>query len=230
VVVTAGPTDAIVAAAAFIAAPDGLFVDAIAASHGSHRKAFKLLANDFSDGWPLLQEFLSVHDTNALTQARNGQFQKIGLGSLLVALLSRFALVRCDESPAVCLKANKETQNCHSHRGFQAVAKTGFVAPANLFSIVPLVNRKGNPKTASMMRTPSAPPAVDLAPGGVKEGQEIVDAARLTVDMSAKPPGPPGQQTSKRHSKDRKKKQKDVTRALVDQGVSVASSDEEESI
>jgi hypothetical protein len=112
VMVTAGPTDAIVAAAAFVAASNALFVDAIAASHGSHCKAFKLLANDCSDGWPLLQENLSVHDTNALTQASNGQFQKIGLGSLLVALLSRIAIVGCNESPAVYLKANKETQNC----------------------------------------------------------------------------------------------------------------------
>ncbi len=146
VMVTAGPTDAIVAAAAFVAASNALFLDSIAALHGSHCKAFTLLANDCSDGWPLLQENLSVHDTNALTQASNGQFQKIGLGSLLVALLSRIAIVRCNESPAVYLKANKETQNYHSHRGLQAVARTGCGARAELIAAGPEGNREGKPE------------------------------------------------------------------------------------
>jgi hypothetical protein len=133
VVVTAGPSQLVVAAASFIIEDDGLFVNAIAVSHGSHPDSYKS----------------SVHGSH-----NNDNWQRYGLGSFLLAVIARCAALACTVTSAVYLRANTAMENkLHFYRnnGFKQMVTTGFTAPDSLFARVPEVNRARSADTILMV-------------------------------------------------------------------------------
>lgn len=202
VVVTAGDNQNIVAAASFIVASDGVFVDAIAVSHGRHAKAFKLNNVDLMTETDI-ETFASEHNlTNLmLSDASDGNFQNFGLGAFLLSFITRCASLRCSQSASVFLKAHKKSQSFYSKRGFVPVAKTVFTAYRNLFSMVPEVHRQIGPETC-LMEHRSASPAVDSLAESIEEVhrpaspalesfaepiEEDVAAAKVIVDRPVSP-------------------------------------------
>jgi hypothetical protein len=176
VVVTAGPSQLVVAAASFVIEDDGLFVDAIAVSHGSHPDAYKP----------------SVHGSH-----NNGNWQRSGLGSFLLAVIARCAALACTLTSAVYLRADKAMENkLHFYRnnGFKQVVTTGFTAPESLFARVAEVNRATSADTILMV--------LHLSPT-----EEVVTVALSLTGLGAT------KQASVSSEKKRRKRQKKQLRA-----------------
>jgi hypothetical protein len=199
-VVTAGPSQLVVAAASFIIEDDGLFVDAIAVSHGTHPDAYKP----------------SVHGSH-----NNGNWQRYGLGSFLLAIISRCATLACTVTPAVYLRADMTTENEHHfyrNNGFKQVATTGFTAPDGLFKLVPEVNRATSPATILMVQQNPSPT------------DEVVTAALSLTGLNvAKQASVASKTASVASKKQRRQRQKAAASSVDEQDImALASSDDED--
>ena len=142
-VILGGNHNDIVAAASFIVASDGLFVDAIAVSHGTHKDSCKMS--------PQMVKAVCKDDTQIklLSNASGANFQRFGLGSLFIELLSRCASLLCSSSnAAVYLKANTGSQPYYLDRGFERATRMGDV----LHKIVPASHREVSNETSLMVR------------------------------------------------------------------------------
>jgi hypothetical protein len=140
--ITGGPDHKVVAAASFILQPDGTFIDALAVSHRRHPGACQLTTSVFVPTNAVESQFLTdVHD---------GSFQSRGLGSFLLALISRCASLKCHESAVVYLKGPKNLVKYYNKNRYAVVSKKESL-PANLFSIVPAENYDTKPPETMLM-------------------------------------------------------------------------------
>jgi hypothetical protein len=178
VVVTNETDHAIVAAASFVAHSDGIFVDAIAVSTGHHENSCPLSADKFI---LVDDDDIQIH---LLAEAK-GSFQNCGLGSFLLALLSRCANWLCKDSPAVYLKANKSHQNFYTNRGFHPVS-TGSTLPKNLFEVVPPEHFETSPATLLLVQIAETPTTTD-DPAVPADSQDIYVATQLASLKATSP-------------------------------------------
>jgi hypothetical protein len=172
-VVRGGTHDDLVAAAAFIITPVGIFVDALAVSRGSHPHTCRLPG----------------HVTTT--------FQKLGLGSFLMALLSRVAILRCTTTPAIYLKANNDSTEFYTVKGFRPMLAKEKLPPL-VFRAVPNDNiaMDRGMTTMLVLNLPPRRPDVQADP-------LVEDAATLLNDLKGS-----GSQQSKSPAK-RTRKQND---------------------
>ena len=174
-VITGGAHDAVVAAAVFIIAPDGIFVDAIAVSHGRHENACKLTPDYFKG--------TNEQEAQFLVDAK-GSFQRCGLGSFMFALLSRIALLKCDKSPGVFLKANLVLEPFYTACGFESLPT--WTLPTALLQMVPPVHFAHDSTDLTMLMVHHPPSAKPI--GTPVQEEESAAAALLALVPRKKPP------------------------------------------
>jgi hypothetical protein len=132
IVITGGSNNVIIAAAAFIVEPDGLFLDAIAVSHGKHPKPYKV-PNQKPDPKADEGQRTFFHGLEL------GNYQKCGLGRFLLAVLARFVALKCPDSRAIYLKCPAPLQDYYTKRGYLELSADSAL-PSKLFAVVPLPN------------------------------------------------------------------------------------------
>ena len=215
--VTGGVHDEIVAAATFIVAKDGIFVGAIAVSHGKHPNACqvpeKTLEAATMEGSKTAASIMTL---------RTGTYQGLGLGSFLVALLARCATLRCPVHASMFLKAHKSKQSFYSHRGFEAVTSLPFLLPAELDQIVPQAYTEVSDETILMVHYPSGPPAASET---TPAGKEMVDAAKVMAGLNTSPAQKP---KSAAFTKQSSKKKREAAQQVVTVEVEQSNSEDEE--
>jgi hypothetical protein len=185
-VVRAGTHNELVAAASFILQPDDLFIDAMVVSHGTHPNPCKLRGKSPKT------------------------FQNCGLGSFLIALLSRVATVRCTSIPSVYLKANEVSIPFYSSLGFQRVPKSTSL-PEKLFLAVPMINVTRTAETDLLVYHP-LPESASLP----VESQDEVAASLLTTFKV--PPKAASATNKNLAKKQRKKRMRDKCLVSLPQG------------
>jgi hypothetical protein len=131
-VVTGGALNEIAAAAIFVVTRDGVFIDAIAVSHGRAPNMCKLSR--------------STHvgpdngQRSLIDKSDNGSFQHCGLGSFLLALVEHCATFVCTLPEAsVFLKSNSSRLEFYENRGFASLP-SGASLPCELLKVVPSAN------------------------------------------------------------------------------------------
>ena len=139
-VVTAGHEPrSIVAAASFTGRSDGIYVAAMAVSHGKHKDSCvvpqKALLNFRED------------QTKHKTSLKEGDFQGLGLGALLLVLLSGMARLVCVEEAAIYLKAHFEKKEYYIRRGFVPSE----LISSNIHDAIPAFYRKVDEHTLMMV-------------------------------------------------------------------------------
>ena len=184
IVITGGNHNSIVAAAVFMVASDGIFVDALAVSTGHHENSIALTDAVF--------EPADVPQVNFFLDIKDGSFRRLGLGSLLLALISRCAILRCKDSPGVFLKAHKRYFKFYKEAGFDRLGKKDTL-PAQLLRIVPKVNRAVVKKSTTFLmgHTPKATGPHDEA------AQDAAAALAAMAATEAPPPNTPSPNTPK---------------------------------
>jgi hypothetical protein len=183
VAITAGKHDEIVAAAAFVAAPDGIFVDAMAVSHGTHPNAFILSKSN-------VEKVVKDKDQlKSLTASNGADFQGLGLGCLITELLCHLATSLCTKNLfGVYLKAHTSTQPFYFNRGFSPAILVG----DDINLIVPASHLECGDETMIMVKqiersNPSDEPVVP----------EVAAAAQAIVGLSSIPsPSRPATRTN----------------------------------
>ena len=179
-VITGGTHQNIVAAVTFIVSTDGLFIDAIAVSHGRGTGVCKL-KSDTLIGADDAQKSL-------IRQSEGGSFQKLGLGNFLLALVSHCASLECTHKRAsVLLKSNSCIVDFYFKRGFTTVPPATSV-PAELLKIVPRKHYATNPPETSLLSNPVKDFLVRLR-GGAPKVPTLTPRAQMSPQ---KPPSVPG--------------------------------------
>jgi GNAT superfamily N-acetyltransferase len=208
VVITGGTEPpVVVAAASFVVAAEGIFVDAIAVSHGAHINACSLPTHAMTPAMVKIMKKVNTEDGGSVDlrkALRNKDFQRLGLGSVLLSFLAQCARLRCSNDAAVYLKAHRSTQGYYATRGYKPVADTTLGLPDNLASVVPKSHWEVDVHTILMIHCPPPPDA----------GTDVEDAAKVMTSLSTSPSAGKRAATSINSSKARKKK-----RALLQQAM-----------
>jgi len=144
---TGGVHSEIIAAVTFMVAPDGVFIDALAVSHGRGRGPCKLNSETFGI-------------TNAYQKLRrhsliDGSFQNFKLGSLLMGLVERCAQRWCTVKGArVYVKMNKTVLKFYQSCGYQKLPSDKAL-PSQLLAMVPAFNVDSSSSETSIMSKPA---------------------------------------------------------------------------
>jgi hypothetical protein len=146
-IVQGGHRDNAAAAVSFVIQPDGIFVDVIAVSHSHHSGSCKLTKDYFQ---PATQSQRAL-----LRSVEGGSFRGQCLETFLIAALSRFAVLKCTERVAMCLKCTKGQRLFCARHGFKGVRKEHIPSP-NLFAVVPKSNAAAQPPDAFSAQPPDA--------------------------------------------------------------------------
>jgi hypothetical protein len=173
-IVQGGHRDNTAAAVSFIIQPDGIFVDVIAASHSHHSGSCKLTKEYFQ---PVTQSQRAL-----LRSVEGGSFRRQGLEIFLIAVLSRFAVLKCTERVAIYLKCTNGQRFFYDQHGFKVVRKEHILSP-NLFAVVPKSNAAAPPPdTFLICMAQTMPEATE---------PNLSEAASVLAHLKDPPPSPP---------------------------------------
>jgi hypothetical protein len=208
VVITGGTNPpVVVAAVSFVVAEDGIFIDAIAVSHGAHINACALPAHAMTPAMGQIMKKVNTEDGSSVdlrNAVRSKDFQHLGFGSLLLSFLAQCATLRCSKHAAVYLKAHRSTQGYYATRGYQPVADTTMGLPDNLASMVPKSHWEVNVDTILMIHCPPSPDA----------GTDVEDAAKVMTSLNTSSSAEKGLVDSSNSSKARRKKRARIQQAM----------------
>ena len=174
-VVLSAKHHAIVAAVSFRCDAESIFINAIGVSKGKHKHGISLSKENFLDSEDL---------TQLLAASTDGSFQRLGLGQFLIALVLRFAIIKCGVSPSVYLKANKNLQAFYTDQGFRLFTPTGLM-PADIFGVIPGHHYATDDETILLVNSPVT--TVDHADDFVDSDDNVV--ATLLADLKRKSTG-----------------------------------------
>jgi hypothetical protein len=162
------------AAVSFIIQPDGIFVDVMAVSHSHHSGSCKLTKDYFQ---PATQSQRAL-----LRSVEGGSFRGQGLETFLIAVLSRFAVLKCTERVAIYLKCTKGQRFFYAEHGFKVVRKLHIPSP-NLFAVVPKSNAAAQPPDTFLVCAVLTTPEVTVP--------NLSEAASVLAHLKDPPPSPP---------------------------------------
>jgi hypothetical protein len=162
------------AAVSFVIQPDGIFVDFMAVSHSHHSGSCELTKDYFQ---PATQSQRAL-----LRSVEGGSFRGQGLETFLIALPFRFAVLKCMERVAICLKCTKGQRLFCAGHGFKVAPKEHIRSP-NLFAFVPKSDVAAKPPDAFLICMAQTAPKVTVP--------NLSEAASVLAHLKDPPPSPP---------------------------------------
>jgi hypothetical protein len=182
VVITGGAYDGIAAAASFVIAEDGLFVDALAVSRGTNSNPctfpLGMLEAVYQDQAQIDRLLMKNH--------KSPDLQNHGLGSFLVELLVRIAALRCTNAAVVYLRAcSPGGAEYYKKRGFDNATWLG----DELYKKVPSCHTAVDDKSVIMCRRCDRPVTTS-----VTDAAEVM--AGLNTPRSSTDPRSPNKSSS----------------------------------